>query len=151
MTFIPQGSIKLGVKYSILVKQYALTADAFNFLEDVKKNTEQTGSVFDPQPSALKGNIHSISNPGEPVIGFIRVCNEQTKRIFIRNSELPGWDYHSPCFEDTVLNDPKSIEQADGSGLVPTRFISLSKFLATYKNCIDCTLSGTNIKPPFWQ
>src|SRR5258708_1654300 len=48
--FIPSTSEKIEMKYSILLREYALTSDAFVFWENLKKNTEQLGSIFDAQP-----------------------------------------------------------------------------------------------------
>ncbi len=60
---IPLDSYKFSFRYSILVKQYALTADAYNYWRILKTNTEQLGTIFDAQPSELPGNIHCITNP----------------------------------------------------------------------------------------
>jgi hypothetical protein len=65
---IPADQEKIGYKYSILVKQYALTQDAYNYWTLLQKNTEQLGSIFDAQPSASIGNIHCVNNPNEPAI-----------------------------------------------------------------------------------
>ncbi|MDO3626770.1 DUF4249 family protein [Mucilaginibacter sp. BT774] len=68
---IASSAEKLSVEYSILVKQYALSADAYKFYANLKKNTEQLGSIFDAQPSAIRGNIHFVTTPAEPVIGYL--------------------------------------------------------------------------------
>jgi hypothetical protein len=94
---IPNASWKLSVLYSILVKQYSWTREGYEFLEKMKKNTELVGSVFDAQPSELVGNIHCVSNPAQPVIGFFNICPVREKRIFISNQEVPGWGYSMPC------------------------------------------------------
>jgi hypothetical protein len=155
LEFIPPASQKLGVEYSILVNQYALTAGAYQFLQEMKTNTEETGSIFDPQPSELNGNIHSLTNPAETVIGYVSISSAQSQRIFISNAEIPGWDYRSPCELDTV-ELPTSALNADASGLIPVMALrggsaqGVTSFTATLKYCVDCTLTGTNQKPSFW-
>ena len=67
LTLIPKASIKLKLQYSINVKQYSLTKDGYDFLDIVRKNTEQTGSIFDPQPSGVYGNIHNASDATEQI------------------------------------------------------------------------------------
>ena len=81
--FIEQGSEKLSVLYSVNLKQYAVSHEKYLFLQKMKKNTEQTGSLFDPQPSQLSGNIHCLTDPNETVIGYVEITQEQTQRIFI--------------------------------------------------------------------
>ncbi|MGV3588823.1 MAG: DUF4249 domain-containing protein [Adhaeribacter sp.] len=97
LTYIPPTSIKLSYQYSIRVKQYALTRMAYEYLQLMRKNTETTGSFFDPQPSELKGNIRSVSDPAEPVIGYVSACDVTEKRIFIQRREIGDWDYTLIC------------------------------------------------------
>ena len=79
---------KLGDEYSIYVRQYALSAEAYAFFSNLKKNTEQLGSIFDAQPSEISGNIHAVTDPSEPVIGFVCVGSSSSQRIFIKKSQL---------------------------------------------------------------
>ncbi len=155
VVFIPHGDWKLSVLYSIEVKQHSLTKEGYEFLERMKKNTETTGSVFDAQPSELNGNIHCITDPKEPVIGYINISPVYSKRIFISNSELPGWGYDESCFRMEIENISDSIK-AKGLGLTPTypnklgMFGAIVTFFASSVECVDCTLRGTNVKPSFW-
>jgi hypothetical protein len=103
---IGSTSEKLGFEYSILVRQYALTVDAYNFYTNLKKNTEQLGSIFDAQPSQISGNIHSVTNPTEPVIGYISVGSIASRRIFISNRALPAWVANSMYEGCVLLPDP---------------------------------------------
>jgi Domain of unknown function (DUF4249) len=155
IVFVPPASIKLGVLYSLHIKQYSWTKEGYEFMEKMKSNTESTGSVFDPQPSELKGNIYCVNDASEPVIGFFNICPVQEKRIFIRTSEVPSWGYNSGCREAEIENISDSIA-VKGSGLLPTNASKTSPngqivlFLAAPPECVDCTLSGTNKKPAYW-
>ncbi len=156
LIYIDPASIKLSVLYSIHVRQYALSHEAYLFFQKIKKNTESLGSIFDAQPSDLQGNIHCTSDPSEIVVGYIDVSEEKQRRIFIRNSELPGWNYSMRCANTVLDNDADSLKKY-GNGLYPTTVLSLgpfggvAKFYATPEiNCMDCTLRGTNKRPAFW-
>ncbi len=155
LVFIPHADWKLSVLYSIEVKQHALTKEGYEFLERMKKNTETTGSVFDAQPSELNGNIHCITDPTEPVIGYINISPVYSKRIFISNSQLPDWGYEQSCFRMEIDNISDSIK-LKGLGLTPTypnklgMFGAILTFYVSSVECVDCTLRGTNVKPSFW-
>lgn len=153
--YIPAGDKRISELYSIYVRQYALTKEAYEFLEKMKKNTEENGSIFDPQPSQLKGNIHCITTPEEPVIGYISISTISEKRLFISPRQLPFWNYRSGCEEEPVRNNPDSIAVASQSGAIPTRILemvgnSILYFGVSTPECVDCTRTGTNVKPAFW-
>ncbi|MBB3054378.1 DUF4249 domain-containing protein [Mucilaginibacter gotjawali] len=167
---IPFNSEKGFIRYSILVKQYALTADAYNYFVLLKKNTEQLGSIFDAQPSALRGNIHCTSNPAEPVIGYITAGTTTQKRIFIDHNDLPGWAASKPdtaCSADTLLymriiklksgGDTFAMEVHDliyGGIKIPIDIVGrypTGGFTGAFPQCVDCTLRGVNKPPSFWK
>ncbi len=91
ITSLTSLSPKIANEYSIFVRQYALTADAYDFWVNLKKNTEQLGSIFDAQPSQINGNIHSVTNPSEPVIGYVSVGSITSQRLFISTEQLPAF------------------------------------------------------------
>ena len=97
LNFIGNGDEKLAVRYSILVKQYALDKKGYEFYEMMKKNTESLGTIFDAQPSEIKGNISSVSDPKEPVIGNISATTIEEKRIFIEPADLDRWRFQQQC------------------------------------------------------
>lgn len=154
LIYIEPASEKLSVLYSINLRQYALSHEAYLFYQKIQKNTEQLGSVFDPQPSELQGNIHCTSNPGEIVVGFVEVSQEKQQRIFISKSQVPDWNYRPPCNFIIIDNNQDSIYKY-AAGLVPgipekaTPF-GITNFYAAEEQCIDCTLRGTNTRPAFW-
>jgi len=159
---IPSSSVKLNSRYSILVKQYALTKEAYTFWENLKKNTEQLGSVFDPLPSEIGGNIHNVDNPAEPVVGYISASNIQTKRIYINKIQLPSWPtpYPSMCNLDSTLRSRPFVGDEVKLFLYPpTSFLAISAiesegniigYMRTFQDCADCRLYGKKKAPAFW-
>lgn len=178
---IASTSEKVENEYSILVRQYALTADAYNFYTNLKKNTEQLGSIFDAQPSQLIGNIHSATNPSEPVIGYVGVGSTSSMRIFVNNRQLPAWTtipfytdcqlaFNQPgdpntkcCYYVWPAGPPNQVNAyinyligGDPNPLIPIDAIGIPGhpplgYTAAFRKCADCTLRGTNKKPAFWK
>lgn len=151
LIYIEPRSWKLSVLYTVLVKQYALSKEEYEFLDKMKKNSEETGSFFGRQPSELKGNIYCITNPNEPVIGFIGIANRMEKRIWIKRSDVPDWNYTQDCITYTVFTDSAEIY----SYLMPTVPIeydngAVKTYLGVSPVCVDCMLRGVNTKPSFW-
>lgn len=167
IAFIASNSEELQSSYSILVKQYALTPGAFNYFQQLKKNSEQLGSIFDAQPSELPGNIHCLTNPSEPVLGYVTAGTLAQTRIFIRNRNLPAWLTTSPysgCKLDTALfarsqgnTTVNEVHDYIYTGLQIPVFVVQPQgaprpigYSASVPGCVDCTLRGTNIRPSFW-
>jgi hypothetical protein len=165
LTDIPLTSEKVETKYSILVRQYALPLEAYQFYQNVQKNTEDLGSIFDAQPTQLNGNIHNLTNPAEPVIGYLTVTNVQTKRIFIPTSDLTSQIltiYPSTCILDTAsYNDSRGVNTIAINllglpitneplwGIGPS--LPPQSFAYSTAICVDCTIRGFREQPSFWR
>jgi hypothetical protein len=156
LTYIEQHDNRISVLYSILVKQYPLDVNGYNYWLAMKSNTENIGSIFDPQPNETAGNIHCVSNPAESVIGYVNAGNSFTERSFISNISMPAnWNLYPFCSLFNVPNNPDSLRRYFGGGYVPIDpagrpSVPPSAYSASDAECVDCTLNGTNIKPPFW-
>jgi len=155
LVYISNATDRLISKYSILVKQYSLSEESYNYWKDLEKINENLGTLFDPQPYVLKGNIHNINDDNDIVLGFFDASSVQEERIFITRGEFPYFavpNYYAACL-DTVV----------GYGLIPEMILQgfmlvgevppppPGRYLLSFKQCIDCRLSGTNVKPDFWE
>lgn len=58
----------------VQVYQLAISETAFEYFDLIKKQTTTTGSIFDPPPSFLRGNLVNNSNPDEEVLGYFVVA-----------------------------------------------------------------------------
>lgn len=148
---------RLDIRYSTLVSQYALTPEAYAYWQIIQKNTQQLGGLFDEQPSQLVGNIRCLSNPNEPVIGFITASNTQQARIFIDHHDLQGaWQSVPPdygCELKFTFQNPTNFAIFDypDKSWGPVYFQSGGGLAIARLVCTDCTLEGgVNQKPAFW-
>lgn len=156
VAFIDRNAERLSVRYSILLRQYALDKDGYHFYEQMKKNTESMGTVFDPQPSQVWGNISCVSDPTELVIGYITACTVEEKRKFIVSSEVPDWRYYQDCPTVNIKNHPDSIKEFGYGQYLPyTALLSPAGDITYYGSsstiCVDCTERGGSLmKPSYW-
>lgn len=152
LTSIKGNSLKKSLVYSINVKQYALTQKAYEFYEMMQKNTELTGSLFDPQPSEINGNIKNINNPLERVIGYVSISTLSSKRQYLDKHFL--YVYPKYCEMKNHNLDVYSIKFPDEN--YPVNFIkNLSGDVIGYQiapsECVNCERQGgSNVKPVFW-
>lgn len=158
LTQIPQTSERTRYQYSILVKQYAISQSAFTYWQQIKKTTEDLGTLFGPLPSQVVGNFTSVSDPAEPVLGFFAIGTVETKRIFIEWQDMPiSSNYITPyddceifeiMLENFHLFTPPNIllhgiPNPNGPGIIGYTYTS--------ESCADCRKSGgTTTKPAYW-
>jgi hypothetical protein len=167
ITEVPKDSEQILHRFSIIVNEYGLTPDAYNFWQSLSRNTDKIGTIFDAQPSETATNIHCISNPALPVVGFVSVSTISRKRIFIDRSALPAWPVPPASGCKTYgfcwfLAVPTPFQLTLGY-LVPFGPITVGACgdpplpgydveVADY-TCADCRfhLGGKTAKPTFWQ
>jgi hypothetical protein len=155
---LPKTSDKYLVRYSILVNQRVLTEDAYYFWLQMQKNTENLGTLFDPQPSKLIGNISNLNNSGEAVLGYFSASFTTKKRMFLTYAQLPdGFPFireFPGCKEDTVrLADLPRFGSTGNLLTTPVTMggIILIGYRHSTVDCVDCrSKGGTNIQPAFW-
>ncbi|MEI9806716.1 MAG: DUF4249 domain-containing protein [Bacteroidota bacterium] len=153
IAFIPKATERIGFRYSMLFRQYAIDREAYTFLEQMKRNTESIGTVFDPQPSEIYGNIHCVTTPDEPVIGYITASQVQQKRIFITRDQVntPLWNFFLRC--DVIITS-RNLDSALKyyPTYVPFDTATLpSQYYLSSPTCVDCTSrGGSTIRPAYW-
>jgi hypothetical protein len=153
---IPDRSLKVSRRYSILVEQETLSEEAYNYWLDIQKTTETLGGLFDPIPAKVIGNIHNVNDPAEEVIGFFSGGEKTEKRIFISASELrPPFHFfqYPACEIDTLLLEDLPIIR-NSNALITGAFDgpALIGFTTADAICVDCRLfgGGDTTKPEFW-
>jgi hypothetical protein len=159
LTQVSFATNKLTNMYSILVKQYVLTKEWYGWQQKLQANTEQLGSIFDPQPSDVTGNIHCTTEPNEQVIGFVGCTSISQKRIFINHSDIPD-QYINTGYEDCFQSeypwyDKKTDSVLSGTGAVISGLVffagGITNVFISNVACVDCRLrGGVGVKPAYW-
>ena len=155
--------VRLRYGYSILARQYAQTQAEYDYWERLRKNTENLGTVNDPLPGKVTGNVHALTDATEPVLGYVGVHSVATKRLFISAASLPTPrpssvfidPAYATCLQPDYLGLALALQQFKLGTFTPIRpslNLSGDTIGATYSsiNCVDCRLRGTNIKPSYW-
>ena len=104
--------------------------DAYEYWQRIQELVEPTGTIFDPPPAPVRGNVENISDPQYPAYGFFEVASSDTARVYVNRGDLPF---------DVVAFVPKYCNAAPGAGPKP--------------ECDDCLLfqNSTVQKPDWWQ
>jgi hypothetical protein len=140
LVYMAQRSEKIRFKYSVLVRQYGITKEA----------------------SQLTGNITSLSDASEPILGYFTAESVNEKRIFISSDVLPrASTYITPfdgCSADTLtvqtipLLRAKDLPNIILLESLPSGPGAITAYSASTPACADCrSVGGTTTKPDFWK
>jgi hypothetical protein len=98
--FNPNGSRHYRGKYHVEVKQLSLTREAYNYWSSIKEQIVSSGSIFEPPPFAIIGNMTNTSNAEDPVFGYFGASSISKKDIIIPASEAPF-----PMYDTLIWSD----------------------------------------------
>ncbi len=170
--FVPQTNPILSRRYSILVKQYVQSIDAFTYYKTLNKLSQSDNLFTQNQPGFFTGNISSVGDSNEKVLGLFEVSSVSSKRIFFNYNDFYNDEPLPPYFVECTFGDPfhKSFE---GDTFLPPLYQLIDerkvkyyrpnpnypnpqnevegKYLVVPIECGDCTVLGSNIKPDFWE
>ncbi|MCH4822283.1 DUF4249 domain-containing protein [Gramella lutea] len=154
--FLSKEDSKLAHRYSILVKQLKISAEAHAFYTTLKNLSESENIFSQYQPGFLDGNIQSVTNSGERVIGFFTTAAVDEQRLFFSYTdyfdpiEEPRPQHYGPCEPFTpedrnYLRELVESNQVELFGEDPPGVYSVIA-----ARCVNCNYFGTNVQPEFW-
>lgn len=88
VAFIEDDGLRFVDKLRVDLKQYSVSQEAYRFLRLIKQQADVNGSIFDPPPATIRGNMLNLDDPEEVVLGYFMAAGESSKRIYISRSEL---------------------------------------------------------------
>ncbi|MBI5009585.1 MAG: DUF4249 domain-containing protein, partial [Bacteroidia bacterium] len=86
VNFISNETDRLEDKYSILVNQYSINEEEYDYWDKMQRMSEQIGSLYDMIPASIQGNIYCVDDPSQKVLGYFSVSAKASRRIFIEDS-----------------------------------------------------------------
>ncbi|MDF2158817.1 DUF4249 domain-containing protein [Algoriphagus sp. CAU 1675] len=111
VAFIEDDGLRFVNTYRIDIRQIGISQEAYRFLKLVKQQVEISGSVFDPPPATIRGNMINLENPEEVILGYFIVGAEDTKRLYIDKNDL--------TFAQNVAIIPDDCREVEGAQLDP--------------------------------
>lgn len=157
INFIDSKDPSLSNRYSLLIKQYVISRDAYNYYKILEELSGSENIFSQTQPGFLEGNITNINNPNEKIIGFFNVSSVTTKRIYFNYRDFYDPEGIRPRFvpfalcEETLPGIDNLIEQIERNAVRWAGVLPGGGILVVPARCVDCTFFGTNEKPDFWE
>jgi hypothetical protein len=170
-------SDRLLIQYSILVSQYSISKNEYDFWNNLKQVNESGGDIFAKQPFTVISNIHNNSNGKERVLGYFQVSSVKQRRKNIIFNDVARlnlsfyqlhcerfvkgpWEYSlgpaapPPTWDDLysifcVTSNYYFVEPIYITGSIQSKF-TLYRMVFARPECANCELTGTAAKPDFW-
>ncbi len=83
ISFIEDDGRKIADRYLAIVEQHSLTKEAYQFFDLLQNQLSIEGDIFDPPPATIRGNMISLDNPDEEVIGYFYASDVAYDSIYI--------------------------------------------------------------------
>ena len=162
--FVNRNNYIISHRYSILVRQFVQSNEAYTFFETLRDFSGSESLFSETQPGFLAGNISSLDNESEKVLGYFDVASVTERRIFFNysdffpNEELPP--YINPCRESTPpLSSPAGCILRTLVANNSVRYITSNDapqlgagpHVVVTRVCGDCTVLGGLDIPIFWE
>lgn len=175
--FIPGTDFILTHRYSILVKQFVQSGDAFSYYQSLDNFSSSTSIFTEIQPGLLEGNITAENDEDQIVLGYFEVASVSEKRIFFGyrdfypDAPFPLYvsncvpftaplEHVSYCFEDIDLfTGPCQESLIERMARDAIAFLDVNipdvecegPYTVVARECGDCTALGSNVIPDFWE
>ncbi len=160
LNFVTDERSQLYLRYTLLARQYAISQDYFEYLRRLEQVNETTGTLFDPIPDELFGNIKAVDQSEVPVLGYFGTGGVSELRIWVDREDLPRGFVAPPgpsCSTDTIplifselyekLLSPSNVLYDYQRNFIGTPI----GFLLSQPECTSCAdYDATNIPPEFW-
>ncbi len=121
---LPMDS-RFHILYLFNVFQYTMSEHEYNYWARIRQLIDVEGTLFDPPPGVLNGNLVSTSDPNQRIQGYFSVVSQSFQRRFVNISER-GFFADTDCESRPRANNPEK--------------------------CVDCTTlpRSTLVKPDYW-
>lgn len=139
-------------KYSILVKAFALSGEAYRYNRQLQEVSDQGGDLFSPDPGYMEGNLVCSSNPQKEVMGLVLSGRVSSRRAFLDSRYNQYKDADERSLGEILRQDWADFYEM---GYRPVKYVSTEQ--GTYLGwgqlrCIDCIADGgTQEKPDYWE
>ena len=150
---------KLSEIYYADVAVRALSREGYDYLYNLDVNSNNTGSLFSPVPSDVRGNIRCLADSTEVIIGHVEATRPAHCEIYIDN--LKSRAFKGEYGNRLLLSKPEPDE--DGvidfyqyylMGYRPVGIFTVNEVTDVFwapLRCVDCTAAGgVKTKPAGW-
>ena len=116
---------RFNILYLFNVSQFSMNEEEYIYWTNIEKLVNVDGTLFDPPPGIISGNLRNVTDPSKIVQGYFSVSRLSFFRRFVNIAER-GYFADTDCLTRPNANNPAK--------------------------CLDCTTlpNSTLVRPPYW-
>lgn len=161
--YLSKNDPKIRTRYSLLVKQYVQSVEAFTFYKIVKDLGSIQSLLSQGQPGYVAGNIVSETDQEEKILGFFEASSMTSKRIYFNYEDLglakPPYFVDCEILQlDYYKNSPLNYDERAALHTFITYYdyqVLSANTRLVYRivkpECSVCTYFSSNVRPDFWE
>jgi len=160
VVYINQTSSRLTLRYRIILIQHAISQREYRYWEALEELNENLGTLFDPIPARINGNVSNISDYKENVLGFFTCSSVKKDTMYVDAQDF----YNDPItfispYKDCDFQTFEGENNTDVNRYLRYGWLLADTFrdglvlittLANSRFCFDCTTSGDPVPPVDW-
>jgi len=162
--FLNRDNYIISHRYSILVKQHVQSNTAFSFYKTLADFSGEESLFSETQPGFLEGNLYSLNDENEKVLGFFDVASVSEARLFFDYTDFFPGEQLPPFLNPCNAAAPPLVSMGGDcllGSFVERGTIRYFEDNAAPQNgegpyfivdriCGDCTVLGDIEVPDFW-
>ncbi len=142
---------RLSIGYSLLLRQFGLSKNAFLYWESMRLNNNGTASLYSKQPIDTKGNITNLTHPESEVLGFFSASAVSESRIFVDAQPTKTFEQCYPQILEGRFGGLNQINSSNWPAFLMANPDGTYEMIYLPEQCVNCaTYHGSPIKPEFW-
>lgn len=152
--YVSTETKRLSIKYSVLVRQFTIDRNAYDFWNKLKEQNSDQGSLYTSQPYQIRGNIYNPEDRDEPVLGYFMVAGISEKRFFYNKPNEVNFYYDTEC---VLITEELYILLLVMESQWPVYLYAVFGEYGQYpalpggQACVNCEESGgVIVEPDFW-
>lgn len=151
LNFVSNETDRLSITYSLLVKQQSLSRKAYDYWQRMHDQAVESGGFYETQPSSVSGNLYSVDDPEEVVLGYFYASQVQERRIFVHNNDFFEFKIPHISCEYEPISAIWTWEKIE----YPVYIYDEGPFRPSWTGpqyCFDCRIQGGDtIRPIYWE
>lgn len=116
VAYVVDDGVRFKETYRLDFLHLSVSQRAHSFLRLANQQLSLTGSVFDPPPANIRGNMISLDDPEEQVLGYFLAADAQFMRVYIHKDRL---EFVKTPFSKIYLDCRQYLRAMDGLGRNP--------------------------------